>query len=71
MVVSSKQTAYVKDRFIDESGWLISGIIEIADSNNLEGVTKIFDIEKAIDFSGHTLLIQALKKHVFGKKFIS
>ena len=35
-LISSQQTAYVKNSFIGESDTLISGIIEISDSLNIE-----------------------------------
>ena len=36
-LIFSQQTAYVKNRFIEESGRLISDIIEISDWFNIEG----------------------------------
>ena len=36
-LISSQQTAYVKNRFIGETGRLISDIIEISDWLNVEG----------------------------------
>ena len=38
MLISSQQTAYVKSRFIGESGRLISDIIEISGCFNITGV---------------------------------
>ena len=36
-LISSQQTAYVKNRLIGESGRLISDIIEITEIRNIEG----------------------------------
>ena len=36
--IFSQQSAYVKNRFIEESGRLISDIIEISDWFNIEGL---------------------------------
>ena len=36
-LISSNQTAYVKNRFISESGKLISDVLEIAKTVALEG----------------------------------
>ena len=38
MLIFSQQTAHVKNRFIEESGRLISDIIEISDWFNIEGL---------------------------------
>ena len=42
-LVSFEQTAYVKDRFIGETGSLISDIIEVSDILNLEGFLVTVD----------------------------
>ena len=36
-IISSNQTAYVKNRYISESGTLISDIIEICGNENIPG----------------------------------
>ena len=41
--------AYVENRFIGESGRLITDIIEITDSLNKEAFLVTMDIEKAFD----------------------
>ena len=71
-IISSRQSAYVKDRFIGENGRLISDITEVADLFNIEGYIVTMDIEKDIDIgsSDHTFLIQVLKKYGFGNTFI-
>ena len=48
-LVSSQQTAYVKNRFIGESGRLISDIIEISGWLNITDFLVIMNIEKAFD----------------------
>ena len=69
-IVSGEQTAYVKNRFIGESGQLISDIIETTDIFNLNGYMVTMDIEKAFDSLDHTFLLKVLKKIGFGQKFI-
>ena len=70
-LVSSQQTAYVKNRFIEESGRLISDIIEISSCFNITGFLVTTDIEKAFDSLDHSVLISVLKKFSFGKNFIT
>ena len=48
-LIFSKQTADVKNRFIGESGRLISDIIEISGCFNITGFFVTMDIEKAFD----------------------
>ena len=45
-LISSQQTAYVKNRFIGETGRLISDIIEVSDWLNVEGLIlkKLFTL---------------------------
>ena len=69
-IISSNQTAYVKNRFIGENGRLISDIIEICDSLQIEGYLVTVDIEKAFDSLNHTFLLATLKKFGFGENFI-
>ena len=49
-LISSQQTAYVKNRFIGESGRLISDIIEISGWLNITDFLVIMNIEKAFDW---------------------
>ena len=70
-LISSQQTAYVKKRFIGESGRLFSDIIEISGWFNITGFLVTMDIEKAFDSLDHIFLISVLKKFGFGKKFIT
>ena len=59
------------DRHIDESGRLISDIIEIAKIKKMEGFLVIMDTEKAFDSLDYNFLIFAFEKYGFGKNFIS
>ena len=70
-LISSQQTAHVKNRFIGESGRLISDIIEISGCFNITGFLVTMDIEKAFDSLDHSFLISVLKKFGFGKSFIT
>ena len=53
-IISSEQSANVKNRFIGENGRLISDIIEVADLFNIEGYIVTMDIEKVCDSLDHT-----------------
>ena len=70
-LISAQQTAYVKNRNIGESGRLISDIIEIANTQKMEGFLVTMDVEKAFDSLGHTSLISDLKRFGFGQSFVS
>ena len=52
---------YVKIRFTEESGTLISEIIEISGYFNVTGVLVTMDFEKAFDSVDHSFLIFVLK----------
>ena len=69
-LISSQQTAYVKNRHIGESGRLISDIIEITKIRKIEGFLVTMDIEKAFDSLDHNFLISTLEKYGFGQNFI-
>ena len=71
MLISSQQTPYVKNKFIGESGILISHIIEMSSWFNITGFLVTMGIEKAFDFLDHSLFISILKKFVFFKKIIT
>ena len=62
-LISAQQTAYVQNRNIGESGKLISDIIEIASTLQIE-------VEKAFDSLDHKFLISVLKKFGFSQNFI-
>ena len=66
-LISSQQTAYVKNRFIGE----ISDIIGISGGFNITSFLVAMDIEKAFDSLDHIFLISVLQKFGFGKKIIT
>ena len=55
-LVSENESAYVKNRFISEGGKLISNILEITDSLQIDGLLITIDIEKAFDSVNHFFL---------------
>ena len=63
--------ACVENRFIGESGRLITDIIGITDILNKEGFLVTLDTEKAFDSFDQTLVISVLKKIVFDNNFVS
>ena len=69
-LISSNQTAYVKNWYISESGRLISDVIEMCDILDIPGYLDAMDIEKAFDSLNHDFLLNALKKFGFGENFI-
>ena len=69
-LISSNQTAYVKNRCISESGRLISDVIEMCDILDISGYLVTMDIEKAFDSLDHDFLLFVLKKIGFGENFI-
>ena len=69
-LISSNQTAYVKNQCISESGRLISDVIEMCDILDIPGYLVTMDIEKAFDSLDHDFLLFALKKFGLGEKSI-
>ena len=69
-LISFQQTTYVKNRFIDEGGRLISDKLETSESLNLKSYTATVDIEKAFDSLSHYFLLACLKKYGYGNYFI-
>ena len=67
--MNENQVAYVNNRFISESGRLISGVLEITNSLDIEGILMTVDIEKAFDSIDHSFLMCVLKKFEFGNDF--
>ena len=65
-----EKTAYVKDRFICETGRLIFDITEVSDVFNIDVFLVTMDIEKAFDLLNHSFLLAVLKKFAFGTSFI-
>ena len=70
-LISSNQTTYVKNRFICESGRVISNILELTKTLAIEGFLVTIDIEKAFDSVNHYFLLQILRKFGFGIDFVS
>ena len=69
-LLTHQQTAYVQNRCIIETGTLISDILEIADTLNLESYLLTIDIEKAFDSLNHSFLKAVLKRFGFGPSFL-
>ena len=69
-LISSNQTAYVKNRFIRESGKLIYDILETASILNKKGFLVTVDIEKAFDLVDQSFLLAVLQKYAFGEHFL-
>ena len=67
--MNENQVAYVNNRFISESGRLISDVLEITNSLDTEGLLMTVDIEKAFDSINHSFLMCVLKKFGFGNDF--
>ena len=70
-LICSNQMAYVKNRFIGESGRVISDILEIANTLALEDCLVTIDIEKSFDSVNHCLLLQIIRKFGFEIDFVS
>ena len=69
-LVSENQSAYVNNRFISKSGKLISDILEITDSLQVDDLLMTIDIEKAFDSVNQFFLTSILKRYGFGDDFI-
>ena len=67
--MNENQVAYVNNSFISESGRLISDVLEITHSLDIEGILMTVDIEKAFDSINHSFLMCVLKKFGFGNDF--
>ena len=70
-LISTQQTAYIKNRFIGVGGRLISDIVNICGCNKTGGFLVTIDIEKAFDSLDHKFILTVLKKFGFGKNFVS
>ena len=53
--ISSEQRAYIEKRFIDESGRLISEILNVTNNLKIKSYLVTMDIEKAFDSLDDTL----------------
>ena len=69
-LISSNQTASVKNRCISESGRLISDVTEMCNVLDIPGYLVTMDIGKAFDLLDHDFLLFALKEFSFGENFI-
>ena len=67
-LIFSQKTEYVKNRFIGESGRLVSDIIEISGCFNITGFLVTMDTEKGFDSLDHSFLSSVLNKVWFWKK---
>ena len=69
-LIDARQTAYVNERCIGESGCLIDDVVKVCDMKKLSGYLLTVDFEKAFDSLNHNFLIAVLKKYGFGDDFI-
>ena len=69
-LISSNQTASVKNRYISESGRLIYDVLETASILNKKRFLVTVDIEKAFDLIDHYFLLVVLQKYGFGERFL-
>ena len=56
-IVNENQVAYFNNRFITESGRLISDVLEITNSLDFEKLLMTVDIENAFDSINHSFLM--------------
>ena len=61
-LINPDQTAYVKNRFLGESVRVISDILDVTKSLNIDGYMLTMDIEKAFDSMNFCFLFEVLKK---------
>ena len=69
IIVNENQVAYVNNRFISESSRLISDVLKVTNSLDIEGLLMTADIEKVFDSINHSFLMCMLKKFGFGNDF--
>ena len=69
-LISHDQTAYVANRFLGESVRLISDVLEITETLNIEGFLLTMDIEKAFDSVDHPFLFAVLEQMNIAPEFI-
>ena len=67
-LTDARQTAYVIEIFIGESGRLIDDLIKVCDLQNVR-LLLTADFEKAFDSLNHKFLIAVLRKYGFGEDF--
>ena len=61
-IVNENQVEYVNNRFISESGRLISDVLKITNSLDIEGLLLTLDIEKAFDSINHFFIDVRVKE---------
>ena len=69
-IIQNDQTAYVYNRFLGESVRLISDILEITKTLNIDGFILTMDIEKAFDSVDHPFLFATLERFGFDPYFL-
>ena len=69
-LIDARETAYMDERFIGESGRLIDDVLKVCDMQKLSVYLLTVDFEKAFDSLNHNSLIVVLKKYGFGDDFI-
>ena len=70
-IIKSDQTAYISNRFLGELVRLISDILDVSKTLNIDGYIMTVDIEKAFDSVDHTFLYSCLKSFGFDVSFIN
>ena len=61
-LTDARQTAYVNERCIRESGCLIDDVVKVCDIQKISAYLLIVNFGKAFHSSNHKLLIAVLKK---------
>ena len=69
-LIDDRQTAYVNEGFIGESGRLTDDVLTVADMEKLSGYFLSVYFEKGFDSLNHNFLIAVLRKYSFGDDFI-
>ena len=69
-IIKHDQTAYVYNRFIGESVRVISNVLEITKTMDIEGYILTMDIEKAFDSVDHPFLFATIEKIGFDPYFL-
>ena len=69
-LVSSSQTAYVKNRFIGENTRLTFDVIDYCNKHNVPGIVIAADFEAAFETVDWEFLRNVLKRMGFGMKFL-
>ena len=64
-LITTQQTAYVKNRYIGKAGRLISDILDISEKLSIGGYLVTADIEKTFDSLDHEFLPVVFKKIAF------